>query len=225
MRRREFLSLVGGAAVARPLAARAQQPKLPMIGFMSSRSAKDSAQLLQAFHRGLREAGYIEGQNVAIEYRWAEGRYERLSAMAAELADLQVAVIAAVGGGPSARAAKAATLTIPIVMSIGDDPVEAGFIKSLNRPGGNITGAMLFTSVIGSKRLGLLRELVFQPGAIALLVNLTTSSGQTQKRDVEKVAHEIGQQLIVVNAGSDEELDKAFAKFAQGRNCNCVISL
>jgi putative ABC transport system substrate-binding protein len=217
MRRREFLSLVGGAAVARPLAARAQQPKLPMIGFMSSRSAKDSAQLLQAFHRGLREAGYIEGQNVAIEYRWAEGRYERLSAMAAELADLQVAVIAAVGGGPSARAAKAATLTIPIVMSIGDDPVEAGFIKSLNRPGGNITGAMLFTSVIGSKRLGLLRELVFQPGAIALLVNLTTSSGQTQKRDVEKVAHEIGQQLIVVNAGSDEELDKAFAKFAQDR--------
>ena len=217
MRRREFLSLVGGAAVARPLAARAQQPKLPMIGFMSSRSAKDSAQLLQAFHRGLREAGYIEGQNVAIEYRWAEGRYERLSAMAAELADLQVAVIAAVGGGPSARGAKAATLTIPIVMSIGDDPVEAGFIKSLNRPGGNITGAMLFTSVIGSKRLGLLRELVLQPGAIALLVNLTTSSGQTQKRDVEKVAHEIGQQLIVVNAGSDEELDKAFAKFAQDR--------
>ena len=200
-----------------PLAAGAQQPKLPVIGFMSSRSARDSAQLLQAFHRGLREVGYIEGQNVAIEYRWAEGRYERLAALAAELADRQVAVIAAVGGGPSARAAKAATLTIPIVMSIGDDPVEAGFVKSLNRPGGNITGVMLFTSVIGSKRLGLLRELVPQGGAIALLANLATSSGQTQKRDVENVAREIGQQVMVVNAGSDEELEATFVTLAQNR--------
>ena len=217
MRRRDFMTLLSGATAGWPLAARAQQPKLPVIGFMSSRSAKNSAQLLQAFHRGLREAGYIEGQNVAIEYRWAEGRYDRLAAWAAELADRQVAVIAAVGGGPSARAAKTATLTIPIVMSIGDDPVEAGFVKSLNRPGGNITGVMLFTSMIGSKRLGLLRELVPQGGAIALLVNLATSSGQTQKRDVEKVAHEIGQQLIVVNASSDEELDKAFARLTQDR--------
>jgi putative ABC transport system substrate-binding protein len=200
-----------------PLAAGAQQPKLPVIGFMSSRSAKDSAQLLQAFHRGLREVGYIEGQNVAIEYRWAEGRYERLAALAAELADRQVAVIAAVGGGPSARAAKAATLTIPIVISIGDDPVEAGFVKSLNRPGGNITGVMLFTSVIGSKRLGLLRELVPQGSAIALLANLATSSGQTQKRDVENVAREIGQQVMVVNAGSDEELEATFVTLAQNR--------
>ncbi len=200
-----------------PLAAGAQQPKLPVIGFMSSRSAKDSAQLLQAFHRGLREVGYIEGQNVAIEYRWAEGRYERLAVLAAELADRQVAVIAAVGGGPSARAAKAATLTIPIVISIGDDPVEAGFVKSLNRPGGNITGVMLFTSVIGSKRLGLLRELVPQGGAIALLANLATSSGQTQKRDVENVAREIGQQVMVVNAGSDEELEATFVTLAQNR--------
>ena len=217
MRRREFIGLLGGATAMWPLAAGAQQPKLPVIGFMSSRSAKDSAQLLQAFHRGLREVGYIEGQNVAIEYRWAEGRYERLAAMAAELADRQVAVIAAVGGGPSARAAKAATLTIPIVISIGDDPVEAGFVKSLNRPGGNITGVMLFTSVIGSKRLGLLRELVPQGGPIALLANLATSSGQTQKRDVENVAREIGQQVMVVNAGSDEELEATFVTLAQNR--------
>jgi putative ABC transport system substrate-binding protein len=217
VRRREFIGLLGGATAMWPLAAGAQQPKLPVIGFMSSRSARDSAQLLQAFHRGLREVGYIEGQNVAIEYRWAEGRYERLAALAAELADRQVAVIAAVGGGPSARAAKAATLTIPIVMSIGDDPVEAGFVKSLNRPGGNITGVMLFTSVIGSKRLGLLRELVPQGGAIALLANLATSSGQTQKRDVENVAREIGQQVMVVNAGSDEELEATFVTLAQNR--------
>ena len=217
MRRREFIGLLGGATAMWPLAAGAQQPKLPVIGFMSSRSAKDSAQLLQAFHRGLREVGYIEGQNVAIEYRWAEGRYERLAALAAELADRQVAVIAAVGGGPSARAAKAATLTIPIVISIGDDPVEAGFVKSLNRPGGNITGVMLFTSVIGSKRLGLLRELVPQGGPIALLANLATSSGQTQKRDVENVAREIGQQVMVVNAGSDEELEATFVTLAQNR--------
>jgi putative ABC transport system substrate-binding protein len=217
VRRREFIGLLGGATAMWPLAAGAQQPKLPVIGFMSSRSAKDSAQLLQAFHRGLREVGYIEGQNVAIEYRWAEGRYERLAALAAELADRQVAVIAAVGGGPSARAAKAATLTIPIVISIGDDPVEAGFVKSLNRPGGNITGVMLFTSVIGSKRLGLLRELVPQGGPIALLANLATSSGQTQKRDVENVAREIGQQVMVVNAGSDEELEATFVTLAQNR--------
>jgi ABC-type uncharacterized transport system substrate-binding protein len=217
VRRREFIGLLGGATAMWPLAAGAQQPKLPVIGFMSSRSAKDSAQLLQAFHRGLREVGYIEGQNVAIEYRWAEGRYERLAALAAELADRQVAVIAAVGGGPSARAAKAATLTIPIVISIGDDPVEAGFVKSLNRPGGNITGVMLFTSVIGSKRLGLLRELVPQGSVIALLANLATSSGQTQKRDVENVAREIGQQVMVVNAGSDEELEATFVTLAQNR--------
>ncbi len=219
MKRRKFITLAGGAAVtfAWSLAARAQQPNLPVIGLMSSRSAKDSAQLLQAFHRGLREAGYIEGQNVALEYRWAEGHYERLAALAAELVNRQVAVIAAFGGGPSARAAKAATLTIPIVMSIGDDPVDTGFVKSLNRPGGNITGVMLFTSVIGSKRLGLVRELVPQSGAIALLVNLATSSGQTQQRDIEKVAQEVGQQLVVANAGNDEELNRAFERFTQDR--------
>jgi putative tryptophan/tyrosine transport system substrate-binding protein len=224
MKRREFITLLGGAAAAWPIAARAQQPKLPVIGFMSSRSAKDSVELLQSFHRGLREAGYVEGQNVAIEHRWAEGRYERLPELAAELVNRQVAVIAAFGGGPSARAAKAATLTIPIVISIGDDPIEAGFVKSLNRPDGNITGVMLFTSVIGSKRLGLLRELVPQGGAIALLANLATTSGQTQKRDIEKTAHEIGQRLVVMDARTDDDFDKAFATFARERVAALMVA-
>ena len=183
MKRREFLAVIGGARVARGSARAASEGTI--VGFMNSRSPKDSVHLLQSFHRGLGEAGYVEGQNVTIEYRWAEGHYERLPALAAELSSRQVAVIAAFGGSASARAAQMATTTIPIVMSIGDDPVEAGFVKSLNRPGGNITGVMLFTSVIGSKRLGLLRELAPDGGAIALLVNLATSSGQTQKRDIE----------------------------------------
>ena len=207
-----------------PLAARAQQPKTPVVGFMSSRSPKDSIHLLQSFHRGLSEAGYVEGQNVTIEYRWAEGRYERLPAMAAELTGLQVAVIAAFGGGVSARAAKAATATIPIVISIGEDPVEAGFVRTLNRPEGNITGVMLFTSVLASKRLGLLRELAPNASAIGVLVNLTTTSSQTQARDVERAALELGQRLVVVDARTDDDLDRAFATFSQERIAALMVA-
>jgi len=168
MKRRDFITLIGGAA-AMPLVARAQPPKAPIVGFMSSRSPKDSVHLLQSFHRGLGEAGYVEGQNVTIEYRWAEGRYERLAALAAELSSRQVAVIAAFGGSASARAAQMATTTIPIVISIGEDPVEAGFVRNINRPEGNITGVILFTSVLGSKRLSLLREFAPMPPSAFLL--------------------------------------------------------
>ena len=223
MRRREFITGLAGAA-ALPVALKAQQPVRPVIGFMSSRSPDDSAHLLRSFHSGLREAGYIEGQNVAIEYRWAHGRYERLPALAAELASLPVTAVAAFGGSASARAAKAATTTIPIVISIGEDPVEAGFVKALNRPEGNITGAMLLTSTIGAKRLGLLRDLVPQAGPIGLLVNLTTTSGQTQKRDVEKAAHDIGQSIVVRDARTVQDLDPVLELFAQDRVVGLTVA-
>ena len=188
----------------------------PIVGFLSSRSPTDSAHLLAAFRRGLSESEYVEGQNVKIEYRWAEGRYDRLSAMAAELVDRQVAVLVAFGGGPAARAAKAATTTIPVVISIGEDPVGAGFVQSLNRPGGNITGVTLFTSLLAAKRLGLLRTLSPNAGAIAVLANLTTTSGQIQARDVEQAAREVGQRLVVADARGDDDLDKAFGTLANG---------
>ncbi len=215
MKRREFITLVGGSAVGWPLTAYAQQPAMPVIGFMSSRSPTDFSHLLQSFRRGLGETGYVESRNVTIEYRWAEGRYERLPAVAAELVSRQVAVIASFGGSAAARAAKAATATIPIVISIGEDPAEARFVQNLNRPEGNITGVMLFTSVLGSKRLGLLRELAPNAGAIGVLVNLTTTSGQTQTRDVEQAARELGQRLVVLDARTDDDLDKSFATFAR----------
>jgi putative tryptophan/tyrosine transport system substrate-binding protein len=160
LRRREFVILLGGAAAARPLAARAQQPVMPVIGFLSSRSPADSAYLVAAFRKGLGEASYVEGQNVTIEFRWARGQYDQLPALAADLVSRQVAVIVAVGGEPSALAAKAASSTIPLVFTTGGDPVKIGLVASLNRPGGNATGVSLLTTAPEAKRLGLLHELV-----------------------------------------------------------------
>jgi putative ABC transport system substrate-binding protein len=212
--RRELIAMLGGAAVACPLAVHAQQPAMPVIGFLSSRSPDDSTLVLAAFRQALAEAGYVEGRNVAIEFRWAEGRYDRLPALAAELVRRPVAVIAAFAP-PAASAAKAATTTIPVVFETGEDPVEAGLVASLSRPGGNVTGVTLFTTLLGAKRLGLLRDLA-QPELVGLLVN-STREGATQARDVQLAAHEVGQQVVVLQAGTDREIEAAFAALVERR--------
>jgi putative ABC transport system substrate-binding protein len=215
MRRRDFISLVGGSAVAWPLVARAQQPTMPVIGFMSARSPAEAASDLAAFRQGLGQAGYFEGKNVAIEYRWAEGHYDRLPGMAAELVARQVAVIAATGGEPSGLAAKAATATIPIVCSLGGDPVEAGLVDSLNRPGGNITGVTLMAQEMGPKRLEFAHQLVPNGNAFAALVNPKFPLGLAEARDMEVAARSLGLQFAVLDASTQSEIDAAFAGFVR----------
>jgi putative tryptophan/tyrosine transport system substrate-binding protein len=215
MRRRDFISLVGGSAVAWPLVARAQQPTMPVIGFMSARSPAEAALDLAAFRQGLGQVGYFEGKNVAIEYRWAEGHYDRLPGMAAELVARQVAVIAATGGEPSGLAAKAATATIPIVCSLGGDPVEAGLVDSLNRPGGNITGVTLMAQEMGPKRLEFAHQLVPNGNAFAALVNPKFPLALVEARDMEAAARSIGLQLAVLDASTQSEIDAAFAGLAR----------
>jgi putative tryptophan/tyrosine transport system substrate-binding protein len=212
LKRRELISLFGGAAVSWPLVSRAQQPLIPVVGFLSGRSPAESAGVVAAFRKGLFETGYAESQNVSIDFRWAEGQSDRLPALASELVHRPVDVIAALG--ESGPAAKAATTTIPIVFGSGGDPVEAGLVASLNRPGGNITGATFLTAVLGAKRLGLLHELV--PGApvVALLVNPNTFVGQVQIRDVQEAARALGQSLVVLDGGTDERIETAFAALA-----------
>jgi ABC-type uncharacterized transport system substrate-binding protein len=217
MRRREFIALLGGAAAAWPLAARAQQPAVPVIGFMSARSPEDSAHLVAAFHRGLDEGGFVEGQNVAIEFRWARGQYDRLPAMAADLVQRQVAVLVAVGGDPSSVAAKQATSTIPIVFGIGGDPVKAGLVESFNRPGGNVTGITLMTALMEPKRLGLLRELVPGVPLIGVLLNPAFPPAASQLQELEQAARIIGQRIVIAKASSDDELNAAFNVFVQER--------
>jgi ABC-type uncharacterized transport system substrate-binding protein len=214
VRRREFIAGLGGAAVW-PLEARAQQPAMPVIGFLSSRSAGDSVSAVAAFRAGLAETGYVEGRNMAIEFRWAEGRFDRLSALAEELVRRPVAVLAPVAGYQTPRAAQAATSTIPIVFGIGEDPVREGLVPNLNRPGGNTTGATFSTALLGAKRLGLLRQLVPQAEVIGLLVNQNSTQGQGQARDVQEAAQKLGLQLVVLNGGSDEDIDAAFASLAR----------
>jgi len=214
MKRRAFITLLGGAAAAWPLTARAQQP-MPVIGFLRDTSHANFTHLVVAFRQGLKEAGFIEGQNVAIEYRSAEDQADRLPVLVADLLRQQVALI--VGNTPSALAAKAATTTVPIVFATGGDPVIEGFVASLNRPGGNATGVSFLTSAAGTKRLELLRQLVPKAGAIAELVGPTFGNPQAERerRDVQAAAHAIGQELIVVEAGSDRDIEVAFATFAQ----------
>ena len=215
MRRRNFISLVGGSTVAWPLAARAQQQAMPVVGFLGTTTPDDFADRVAAFRGGLKEAGYIEGKNVVVEYRWPEGNYDRLPTLAADLVRLQVAVIAAVGGEPSPLAAKAATATIPIVFSIGGDPVRLGLVASLNRPGGNITGVNFFQSDLGAKRLGLLHELLPKASVIGMLVNLTFGDAETHVRDAKEAALPLGVQIHVVRARTTDDFDTAFATLAQ----------
>ena len=214
MRRRDFISLVGGSTVAWPLAARAQQQAMPVVGFLGTTTPDDFADRVAAFRGGLKEAGYIEGKNVVVEYRWPEGNYDRLPTLAADLVRLQVAVIAAVGGEPSPLAAKAATATIPIVFSIGGDPVRLGLVASLNRPGGNITGVNFFQSDLGAKRLGLLHELLPKASVIGMLVNLTFGDAETHVRDAKEAALPLGVQIHVVRARTTDDFDTAFATLA-----------
>jgi len=209
--RREFIGGLGVAGVAWPLAAHAQQPAMPVIGFLSGRSPGEAASVVGAFHKGLAETGYSEGRNVTIEYRWADGRYDRLPALAAELVGRRVAVIAATGGSVSGLAAKAATATIPIVFSSGGDAVELGLVASLNRPGGNVTGVNLIFGALGTKRLELLHDLIPKAAAIAMLVNLNYPSAATEVQDVEDGAFTLGLKVNILNAGAESDLDPAFA--------------
>jgi putative ABC transport system substrate-binding protein len=214
MHRRGFITLVGGAAAAWPLAAGSQQPAMPVIGFLRSTTLADAPDLVTAFRQGLKEAGFAEGQNVAIEYRWAEGRLDRLPALVADLVRQQVALI--VANTPSALAAKAAATTVPIVFVTGGDPVVEGFVGSLSRPGGNMTGVSFLTAAVVTKRLELLRQLVSKAAAIAVLVNLNIPQAQRELTDVQAAAHAMGQELIVVEVDSDRDIEAAFATFAQG---------
>src|SRR6516162_2945936 len=215
LRRRQFIMLLSGAAVAWPLAARAQQPKAPVIGFLERKSARDAGQMLAAFHRGLNEAGFIESRNVAIEYRWAENHPDRLPMLAADLVQRKVAVIAAPDTG-SAIAAKAATTTIPIVFNTSADPVALGLVASLNRPGGNVTGITSLNTEVVSKRLELLHEVVPKASTIGLLVNQADPQlAHVNIAGIQTASRSLGLQILVLNASSNDEIDEAFAALAR----------
>jgi putative ABC transport system substrate-binding protein len=212
--RRKFLATLLGGAVSWPLGARAQQAAMPVVGFLNTRVPGADPHLLAAFRRGLKETGYVEGQNVAIEYRWAYNQYDRLPALAADLVRRQVTVIAAIGS-PSAPAAKATTTTIPIVFIIGFDPVEVGLVTSLNRPGGNLTGVTVLGVELGSKRLELLHELAPTANIVAALVNPNTPAAETQSTDLQTAARSLGLKLHVLHASSERDFDTVFASLLQ----------
>jgi len=215
MRRRDFIRAVAGSAMTWPVEARAQQRTMPVVGFLGTTTPNDFASRVAAFREGLKEVGYVEGQNVVIEYRWPEGNYDRLAMLAADLVHRRVAVIAAVGGDPSPVAAKAATSTIPIVFSIGGDPVRLGLVANLNRPGGNITGVSFLFSELGAKRLGLLHELLPKASVIGMLVNPTFADAETYISDTKEAALPLGLQIHAVKASTAEDFDTAFAALAQ----------
>jgi putative ABC transport system substrate-binding protein len=212
MRRREFITLLGGAATW-PLAARAQQTAMPLVGFLRSTSLADATHLVTAFRQGLKEGGFVEGQNIAVEYRSAEGHADRLPGLVTELIGRRVAVI--VGNNNSALAAKAVTTTLPIVFATGIDPVTQGLVASLNRPDGNVTGVNFFAAMLGAKRLELLRQLAPKATTIGMLVNPNSPDTEEERREVEAAAQTVGQQLIILNASSDGDIETAFAMFTQ----------
>jgi len=223
VKRRDFITLLGSAAAAWPLAARAQQSAMPVIGFLSSTSRDASANLLAAFRQGLSEIGFIEGQNVAIEYRWADGRYDRLPALAAELVRRPVAVIVA-SAPPAALAARAATSTLPIVFSGGIDPVKLGLVAGLNRPGGNVTGVSQFSTALEGKRLELLHELVPHAGVIAMLVNPNFQGTDSIVNDMQVAARALNLELKLLNASSDHEFETAIASVVELRAGALVVA-
>jgi putative tryptophan/tyrosine transport system substrate-binding protein len=218
MRRRKFITLLGGAVAAWPLAARAQQPAMPVIGFLNGTLPDGYTERLRAFRQGLKETGYVEGENVAIEYRWAENQIDRLPEMAAELVRRKVAVIVATGGHAPAFAAKAATRTIPIVFTASEDPVKLGLVASLGRPGGNLTGINFFSGELVAKRMELLRELVPAADRVAVLVNHANATNtETTLRDVQSAASAMGLQIQVLKASTSGEINAAFATFVRER--------
>jgi putative ABC transport system substrate-binding protein len=218
MRRREFITLVGGTAVAWPLAVRAQQRTFPVIGLLSSRAPVIDAPLIAVFRHGLNETGFVEGQNVAVDYRWAEGRYDRLAGLAADLVRQQVAVIVTIGGDVTAQAAKAASATIPIVFVIGSDPIRGGLVTSLRRPGGNITGVSTFQVEMEPKRLELLRELRPLATTTAVLVNPGYfPQAEMQVSDIQTAARRVGLEVSILNASTIRDIDAAFGKLGQMR--------
>jgi putative ABC transport system substrate-binding protein len=217
MRRREFITLVGGATLARPLAARAQQKLIPSVGFLSGRSLSSDAHLVAAFRQGLSEIGYVEGQNLTIEFRWAEGQFDRLPGMVADLIGHQVSVIFAGGMDVQIRAVKDAISTTPAVYAVGGDPVEYGIVASMNRPGGNATAVTVLTAALWPKRLEILRELLPSVALIGILINPNNLTAETIANDVGTASHLLGVEIKVVNARSDAELNDAFAVLKQER--------
>jgi len=217
LRRRQFIALLGGAAAAWPVAARGQQPAMPVIGLLSARSPAVDATLISVIRQGLNDSGFVEGQNVALDYRWADGQYDRLTALAADLVHRQVAVIVSFGGDATALAAKTATATIPIVFLVGSDPIRSGLVPSLNHPGGNMTGASSFIFDLEPKRLGLVHELRPNATTIAVVVNPNSPNAELQVNDIQIAARNVGQRVDILNASTIREIDAVFAKLTQMR--------
>jgi putative ABC transport system substrate-binding protein len=224
LKRREFITLLGGVMTAWPLPLAAQQQAMPVIGLLSSLRENERVSVMAAFLPGLSEAGYVEGQNVAIEYRWGEGKYERLPALAADLVARQVTMIATISGTPTALAAKAATTTIPIVFAMGADPVAVGLVNNLGRPGGNITGATYFTSVVAAKRVGMLHELTSKTSPMALLVNPNNPPNVEEGETAQGAARAMGREAHIFNASTAAQIDDAFTAIVQNKSGALYVS-
>jgi putative ABC transport system substrate-binding protein len=224
MKRRDFITLFGAATAAWPLAARAQQPALPVIGFLSSLASSDFNLVAPAFLEGLNETGFVDGRNITIEYRWAEGDYQRLATLSADLARRHVAVIAAISGTPAALAAKAATTTIPIVFAIGADPIAPGLVTNLSHPGGNITGVSFYTAPVVTKRLDLARELVPRGITIGVFVNPDNPPSVTEGKTLQAAATAVGQPIKIFNTSTESQIDGAFAEVAQQKMGALIVS-